>query len=156
MYKDLDEYLNDIFPFPCSSKLIEIRKEFKNHLEEALNDFVLKGFTEEESLQKAIINFGDAKSLKVHIKKLNRNNKRNKRILFALGTLLLLTLCSIKILSLPLFLMFVTVVCFGFLASLGAVINFNHVTNKNEALKDANNIAALGGLGIRYKKDYDE
>lgn len=153
MYKNIDEYLNHLFPVPITSKLLEIREEYKSHLEDSVNEFVLKGYSEEQSIQMAISNFGDTKTLKATIKKLGRNNKRHKRVLVALGITILVSLCTIQVLSLPIFLMLNTVLVFAFLGSWAAALNVDVVTHKNEELKDANNIGVLGGLGMRYKEN---
>lgn len=153
MYKNIDEYLNHLFPVPITSKLFAIREEYKSHLEDSVNEFILKGYSEEQSIQMAISNFGDTKTLKATIKKLGRNNKRNKRVLVALGITILVSLCTIQFMPFPIFLMLVTVLAFAFLGSLAAALNVDVVTHKNEELKDANNIGVLGGLGMRYEED---
>lgn len=153
MYKNINEYLNHLFPVPITSKLLEIREEYKSHLEDSVHECVLKGYSEEQSIQMAISNFGDTKTLKASIRKLRRNNKRNKRVLFALCITLLVSLCTIQIIPFPIYIMLVTVLAFSFLGSWAAALNVDVVTHKNEELKDANNIGVLGGLGMRYKEN---
>ncbi|MFB9326540.1 permease prefix domain 1-containing protein [Paenibacillus aurantiacus] len=151
--RKIDDYLDTLFPYPSNPKRLEMRSELRHHLEDALEDYAAMGYNEEEALKLAIASLGDAKTLRTAIRRHGRDCAKARWVWTAILAIFILSLGVLQVLPLPLFLMLATVLVFGYLLAIGAVIELNVLTNKEERLKDAGPLSAMGGLGLRYKDE---
>lgn len=151
--RNIDDFLDTLFPYPSTPKRLEMRSELQHHLEDAMDDYAAMGCPEDEALKLAIASLGDVRALRIAIRRHGRDRSRARRVSAAILAMAVLSLAALQVLPLTLFLMLATVLVFGYLLAFGAVIELNVLTNKEERLKDASPLSAMGGLGLRYKEE---
>ncbi len=79
--KKIDEYLNSLYKNDKSKEVKELKEELRGHLQTSANDFIAKGYLEEEAQIEAINQFDDGtEMLKDLHKALNESKKDNEKL----------------------------------------------------------------------------
>ncbi|MGL5755526.1 MAG: permease prefix domain 1-containing protein [Paraclostridium sp.] len=79
--KIIDEYLNSLYTNDKSKEVKDLKEELRGHLQTSANDFMVKGYSEEEAQLEAINQFDDGTDmLKDLHKALNESKKDNEKL----------------------------------------------------------------------------
>ncbi|MBO3446005.1 permease prefix domain 1-containing protein [Clostridium sp. CCUG 7971] len=79
--KIIDEYLNSLYTNDKSKEIKELKEELKEHLVTSTNEFIAKGYSEEDAQFQAINQFDDGtEMLKDLHKALNESKKDNEKL----------------------------------------------------------------------------
>lgn len=79
--KIIDEYLNSLYTNDKSKEVKELKEELRGHLLTSANDFIAKGYSEEDAQLEAINQFDDGtEMLKDLHKALNESKKNNEKL----------------------------------------------------------------------------
>ncbi|WP_058300409.1 permease prefix domain 1-containing protein [Gorillibacterium timonense] len=153
----IDEFLNELLPYPCGPRILELRKELEDHLLEGMEEHLEQGLSKQEAFQAAVVTLGPIRGLKRHIRRIHRHGRRKRPIQLIAGLSLLILYPLALFLFFPnvnfsLVMLLPLLVGVGMLFGAGFGTHMDIVLSKYEPLEDNSDFTALFGNGMKYKE----